>query len=353
MAAADVVITGTVLTVDDARPTAEALAIADGRIVAVGSRAEVGEFIGPDTQTIDIGDGCVMPGFIEAHGHPLMEAIALSDRLVDIRPVTLRDAGEVVDAVRREVARRGQDGAYLNGWDPLLQDGLPEPTLSWLDEVAPDDPLVIIHNSGHKAYFNSCAAQRAGLTRDTADPKGAKYGRDANGDLDGTAEETGAVFPLLNGAIAPSDYPAMLLAECARLNQAGPDHLLGNGLRPVAAADARGVARQAASTAEDLRNLQSADEDRRHARRRRRHAASGRHQDLGGRLAVDRQHRAVVPLPRHRGHPHDRRDAGLVRPRQLHRRTAHRDRRCLLPAGLADGLSRAGRRRSGHHPRRV
>jgi predicted amidohydrolase YtcJ len=221
MAAADVVMYGTVLTVDEARPTAEALAVADGRIVAVGDRSEMAGFTGPDTQTIDLGDGCVMPGFVEAHGHPLMEAIALSDRLVDIRPVTVRDPGQVVAAVRREVARRGPDGAYLNGWDPLLQNGLPEPTLAWLDETAPDDPLVIIHNSGHKAYFNSRAAQRAGLTRATADPKGAKYGRDANGDLDGTAEETGAVFPLLNGAIAPSDYPAMLLAECARLNRAG------------------------------------------------------------------------------------------------------------------------------------
>ena len=221
MADADVVITGTVLTVDDARPTAEALAVANGRIVAVGSRSDVAAFIGPDTQTVDVGDGCVMPGFIEAHGHPLMEAIALSDRLVDIRPVTMRDAGAVVEAVRREVARRGSDGAYLNGWDSLLQPGLPEPTLTWLDEIAPDDPLVIIHNSGHKAFFNSRAAQRAGLNRDTADPKGARFGRDANGELDGTAEETGAVFPLLNGAIAPSDYPAMLLAECARLNRAG------------------------------------------------------------------------------------------------------------------------------------
>jgi predicted amidohydrolase YtcJ len=221
MAAADLVITGTVLTVDDTRPTAEALAVADGRIVAVGDRSEVADFIGPNTHTVDIGDGCVMPGLIEAHGHPLMEAIALSDRLVDIRPVTMRDADEVVAAVRREVARRGPDGAYLNGWDPLLQNGLPEPTLSWLDEIAPDGPLVIIHNSGHKAFFNSCAAQRAGLNRDTTDPKGAKFGRDAHGELDGTAEETGAVFPLLNGAIAPSDYPAMLLAECARLNRAG------------------------------------------------------------------------------------------------------------------------------------
>ncbi|MDT5257464.1 MAG: hypothetical protein QOD10_2544 [Mycobacterium sp.] len=221
MAKADVVITGTVLTVDDARPSAEALAVADGRIVAVGTKSDVAELIGPATQTIDVGDGCVMPGFIEAHGHPMMEAIALSDRIVDIRPVTLRDADDVVAAVVREVETRGAAGAYLNGWDPLLQTGLPEPTLAWLDKMAPDGPLVIIHNSGHKAYFNSHAARRGGLTRDTPDPKGAKYGRDAQGELDGTAEETGAVFPLLGGAIQAGDYPAMLLAECARLNRAG------------------------------------------------------------------------------------------------------------------------------------
>jgi predicted amidohydrolase YtcJ len=121
MADADLVITGTVLTVDDARPTAEAVAVAHGRIVAVGDQSDVAGFIGPDTQTVDIGDGCAMPGFVEAHGHPLMAAIVLSDRLVDIRPVTVRNADTVVEAVRREVARRGADGAYLNGWDPALQ----------------------------------------------------------------------------------------------------------------------------------------------------------------------------------------------------------------------------------------
>ncbi|MGA8547068.1 MAG: amidohydrolase [Mycobacterium sp.] len=221
MADADVVITGTVLTVDDARPTAEALAVADGRIIAVGDRSDIGKHIGAATQTIDVGDGCVMPGFVEAHGHPLMEAIVLSDRLVDIRPVTMRGADDVVEAVRREAGRRGADGAYLNGWDPALQIGLPQPTQSWLDEIAPDGPLVIVHNSGHKAYFNSHAARLSGLDRDTPDPKGAKFGRTDDGDLDGTAEETGAVFPLLTGAISPGDYPAMLLAECARLNRAG------------------------------------------------------------------------------------------------------------------------------------
>lgn len=209
------------LTVDETRPTAEALAVADGRVVAVGDRSDIDTWIGPSTEVHDIGAGAVMPGLVEAHGHPLMEAIVLSDRMVDIRPVTLRDADDVITAIRAEVTNRGADGAYCNGWDPLLQIGLPEPTLAWLDGIAADSPLVIIHNSGHKAYFNSAAAARVGLNRDSPDPKGAAYGRDASGELDGTAVETGAVFPLLAGAIDPSDYPAMLLAECSRLNRAG------------------------------------------------------------------------------------------------------------------------------------
>lgn len=217
---ADLVLYGTILTVDDAQPTAEALAVSAGRIVAVGARSEVAGLIGPETDVREV-DGCVMPGFVEAHGHPLMEAVALSGRIVDIRPVTMPTAQQVLDAIHAEVARRGAEGAFLNGWDPLLQNGLPEPTLAWLDGVAPDSPLVIVHNSGHKAYFNTAAARRAGLSRDTPDPKGAKYGRDADGELDGTAVETGAVFPLLGDAISVSDYPAMLVAECARLNRAG------------------------------------------------------------------------------------------------------------------------------------
>ncbi|KQY08035.1 amidohydrolase [Mycobacterium sp. Root135] len=218
---ADLAFFGTVLTVDDAMPTAGGLAVADGRIVAVGDRAAVESWVGPDTEVVELADGCVMPGLIEAHGHPLMEAIVLADRIVDVRPVTMGDADRVLSAIRAEVAARGDSGAYLNGWDPLLQVGLPEPTLAWLDGMAPGTPLVIIHNSGHKAFFNSVTARNLGLNRDTPDPKGAKFGRDAAGELDGTAEETGAVFPLIGGAIDPAGYPAMLLAECGRLNEAG------------------------------------------------------------------------------------------------------------------------------------
>ncbi|MDH6246268.1 amidohydrolase [Mycobacterium sp. OTB74] len=218
---ADLVFFGTVLTVDDSRPTAGALAVAGGRIVAVGEPAEIEPCIGPDTRTVHLGAGCVMPGLVEAHGHPLMEAVILSGRIGDIRPVTMTAAADVLAAISAGIERGGQDGAYFMGWDGLLQTGLPEPTLSWLDAQAPDSPLVILHNSGHKAFFNSVAAGEVGLNRDTPDPKGAKYGRDAQGNLDGTAEESAAVFPLLAEVIDPAEYPQLLAAECARLNRAG------------------------------------------------------------------------------------------------------------------------------------
>ncbi|MET0196389.1 MAG: amidohydrolase [Rhodococcus fascians] len=218
---ADLVLLGRILTVDPSFPTAEAVGVRGGRIVAVGSRAETEPLVGPATRVIDVGDGCVLPGLVEAHGHPLMEALVLSDRMVDIRPVTMTDPTQILDAIRSEVARRGDDGAFLSGWDALLQHGLPDPTLDWLDSIAPATPLVVLHNSGHLAFFNSAAARSLGLDRDTPDPKGAAYGRDVDGELDGTARETGAVFPLVAGAMTAGGYPAMLAAECARLNRAG------------------------------------------------------------------------------------------------------------------------------------
>ena len=126
MADADLVITGTVLTVDEARPTAEALAIADGRIIAVGDRSDVEALIGPNTQIVDVGDGCVMPGFIEAHGHPLMEAVALSDRIIDIRPVTIPDPDDVVEGVYASTTTSG------NWLDRIAAHGLGVRSNAWV-----------------------------------------------------------------------------------------------------------------------------------------------------------------------------------------------------------------------------
>ncbi|QBJ98816.1 amidohydrolase [Rhodococcus sp. ABRD24] len=220
---ADLVLFGDVLTMDESLPQATAVAVADGRILAVGSDADVAPHIGPATVVHDVGDGCILPGFIEAHGHPLNEAVVLGEPVVDIRPVTIADADGVLAAIERAVAECGPEGALLNGWDPLLQKGLPEPTLQWLDGISPAAPLVILHNSGHAAYFNSAAAVAAGITRDTPDPEGAKFGRDDAGELDGVAYEMAAVLAVAGRVLSldPAGFPALLAAECARMNAAG------------------------------------------------------------------------------------------------------------------------------------
>ncbi|MEX2227677.1 MAG: amidohydrolase [Dehalococcoidia bacterium] len=219
--AADLIIRGRVITVDPRRPRAEAVAVRDGRIAAVGAWSEVEGLCGAGTRVVDVGDGCVMPGFIEAHGHPTTEAIMLG-RVVDIRPVTISDAASVIETIQRTIGERGADGAYFNGWDALLQEGLPRPTRAWLDELAPETPLVILHNSGHSAYFNTKAAQVAGVSRDTPDPEGASFERDVDGELTGVAYETAAVVRVMTpGVRLRGGLSGALAAECAQLNRAG------------------------------------------------------------------------------------------------------------------------------------
>lgn len=220
---ADRVFFGTVLTMDDEVPDAEAVAIQAGRIVAAGARAEVEALVGPDTVVTELGEAVLLPGFVEAHGHPLSEALVLGPGVVDIRPVVVPDAAGVLERLQGAIAEANSAGVYANGWDSLLQTGLPEPTLAWLNELSPERPLAILHNSGHTAYFNTAAARAAGVTRDTPDPVGASFGHDAAGELDGTAAETGAVSMIFGPALAtpPAEFVETLRAEFRRLNAAG------------------------------------------------------------------------------------------------------------------------------------
>ncbi|WP_309105057.1 amidohydrolase [Microbacterium sp.] len=199
---------------------AEAMAVDEGRILAIGTDVEVsGRF--PDADKVAV-DGWVMPGLIEPHGHPAYSSILLSDLVVDIRPVIVPDADGVLATLRRAVA--DADGpVFANGWDALLQRGLPEPDLRFLDELAGTVPLVVIHNSGHSAYFNTAAALAAGIDTQTPDPAGASFGRDANGDLTGVALEEAAVervvAPML--ANAQQHLPRLLTAHLCDLASRG------------------------------------------------------------------------------------------------------------------------------------
>lgn len=219
-ASTDTVYTGTIITQDDAAPQAEAFLVSDGRIVAIGSVDEV-TAAAPRAHTIAL-DGWIMPGLIEPHGHPSSSAVLLSGTTVDIRPVVVPTADGVMDKIRSALAAR-PDTLFVNGWDPLLQRGLEAPNRASLDELAGPIPLVILHNSGHCAYFNTAAAALAGIDRTTADPPGASFGRDDDGELSGTAFETAGVARVVMPitAAAQRDFPRLLSEQFADLNRRG------------------------------------------------------------------------------------------------------------------------------------
>lgn len=228
---------GDVVTLDEAAPRASAVLVTGERITFVGDRVEALGLLGTRTVVTELGSRTLLPGFVEPHGHPTTAAVALGDGILDVRPVTLPDAAAVVDALERAVADAGPAGVYANGWDPLLQIGLPRPTRAWLDRVSPETPLAIMHNSGHTGYFNSAAARVAGLDETTPDPPGGAFGRDARGALDGTAREMGAVLRIFGHLMVVDDerFVELVRAETARMNRAGITTVADMGYDPASA----------------------------------------------------------------------------------------------------------------------
>ncbi|MGG7462925.1 amidohydrolase [Plantibacter sp. YIM 135347] len=212
---------GTFITMDEDHPEGEAMLVVDDRIVAVGALQDV-RAAAPDDAIHTPLDGWVLPGLVEPHGHPTNSAVFLSEDTLDIRPVTLAKADEVRHALGEAIAA-GPETLFANGWDPLLQRGLETPDRASLDRLAGPIPLVILHNSGHSAYFNSAAAALAGIDRTTPDPPGASYGRDASGELNGIAFETAAVTRLVMPVAAKAfgDFGRIFAEYCADLNRRG------------------------------------------------------------------------------------------------------------------------------------
>jgi len=179
-----VVLNGRVLTMDPSQPRAEAFAVKDGRIVAVGSTADIRGLVARNTQVIDAGRMTVTPGFIDAHCHP-GEVEELYDVNADLRSVAQ------IQAALRKRAQNTPPGQWVRGFkfdDTKLTDGR---TLSRrdLDEAVPDHPTRVDHRGGHTSWFNSKAFALAGITGETPDPTDGRFYRDGNGGLQGEVAE--------------------------------------------------------------------------------------------------------------------------------------------------------------------
>lgn len=146
---------------------AEALAIADGRIVAAGSLQKAWSAIGSDAPRIDLGEATVLPGFVDAHIHLMGYALARRQLLIEHED----GLASIREALSRRVARASPDAWIVGrGWDHAPWGRWPE--AADLDDVAARHPVALTRKDGHALWLNSAALQRAGITADTASPEG-------------------------------------------------------------------------------------------------------------------------------------------------------------------------------------
>jgi predicted amidohydrolase YtcJ len=181
-----VVLNAVIYTLDDGRPKVEAFAVKNGRFVALGSTAEIRTLAGKGTQVIDVQGMTVVPGFIDAHTHP---AASGAEHLINVDCNLPSIAG--IKQVIRDRSGKTKEAEWVFGFkydDTKLTDNRPL-LRSDLDDAAPKHPVRVSHRGGHTAVYNSLAFKLAGITKDTPDPKGGKFGRDDKGELTGFVAE--------------------------------------------------------------------------------------------------------------------------------------------------------------------
>jgi len=186
MGTADLVLyNARVITLNERQPEAELVAIEGNKILHVGGKNDPGLFKGTKAGLIDCEGRTVVPGFNDAHCHPLSLAVTLLH--VDCSPSAVQSIAGIQACVRRqaEKAPRGKWVRAAQYNESLLAEKRP-PNRRELDEAAPDHPVILIHYSGGTCVLNSLALQLAGITRETPEPQGGHIGRDpVTGEPDG------------------------------------------------------------------------------------------------------------------------------------------------------------------------
>ncbi|WP_025038462.1 amidohydrolase [Bradyrhizobium sp. DOA9] len=173
---------GPIRTMDPANPLVEAVAVRDGRILAVGSRGEIEKLIVAGTIRTDLQGRAMLPGFVEAHSHPMMSALAWGDPVVDIRAVHEPTFSAVIAKMRRRVAKaKPEEIIWFLGLDPQLHEGMEEPSRDLLDDIAPNNPIVVQTINFHGVFINSKALTAFGIDANYNPPLGGKVFAAADG----------------------------------------------------------------------------------------------------------------------------------------------------------------------------
>ena len=188
-----VLLGGDIATVDADYGNVSAMAINDYKITAVGSDKEISEYIGEQTQVIELNGRFVMPGFIEGHGHYM--SLGRSKQILD-----LNDVGDWSEIVRKVAVAvdKSKPGEWIFGrgwhqdkWQSVPSDAVDGvPINETLNKISAENPVILGHASGHAAFWNDAALEIAGVNDDTLDPEGGTIVRDSTGKATGLMRET-------------------------------------------------------------------------------------------------------------------------------------------------------------------
>jgi predicted amidohydrolase YtcJ len=184
---------GTIITMDEDQPEVQALAVREGKILAVGTEEDIAPYIGDQTRVIDLQGAAAIPGFIEGHGHFL----GLGRARMGLDLMRAQSWDEIVTIVT-EAVRTARKGEWIvgRGWHQEKWTTVPQPTVEGfpihtaLSAVSPDNPVLLTHASGHATLANAKAMEIAGVTGQTPDPDGGEILHDAMGNPIGVFRET-------------------------------------------------------------------------------------------------------------------------------------------------------------------
>ncbi len=189
---------GTIIPMSGVDRYTEAVAVDDGRIVAVGTEAEVMNLRTTSTRVVDLAGRTLLPGLIDPHQHTGVGAV-ITALFEDVGYPTYKTRQAVFDAVRAKAAKTpANDWLYFFGFDNLLQGG--ELSIGELDALSATHPIMIYYNNMHTAAVNSAALKAANIPDDIQElPGGGRFRRDANGKLNGLVDEEAALRRMLVG----------------------------------------------------------------------------------------------------------------------------------------------------------
>lgn len=208
---------GTIYTMDEAKPTAEAVVIANGIIHFVGDEAKTKAYVGSNTRTLDLADKTMIPGFIEGHGHLMSLGRTLQE--LDLSSVTSYEAlvekvaAAVVDAKPGEwILGRGWHQSKWNPKPKVVVKGFQTHTA--LSAISPDNPVMLAHASGHAIFVNAKAMALVGIDKSTRFTDGGEIIKDAEGQPTGilTENATQLIERKLPRPTAKSERRALKLA---------------------------------------------------------------------------------------------------------------------------------------------